>query len=239
MDKKFSTKLDFLYKRVEGGYFGILTAIIGGITILTCSILYYLAEPFDFFSNWISDLGGVVTNSGRSPNGSNIVFSVGLILLSIISVPFIYYLLKYLLARKQRLKMFVYLAVISCLITYVGVIGVSIIDIKTDPIVHTYFATLFFLGGMAIMLFFSLAMAFNNIPRKQVLFGFICASIPLIFISTFAPYAMQGENVFLLVVSTDPKMGITRFWEWMYLFALLAWFFETGLFLLKNKVINA
>src|SRR5271157_128014 len=120
--------------RVSYSFFGILTSIFGGIIILVCSILYYLAEPFDFFSTWISDLGGVKTNSGKSPNGSNIIFSAGLILLTIFSIPFIFYLAKYLLSRNQKLKFLIYLSVISSIITYVGVIGVSIVDIKTSPL---------------------------------------------------------------------------------------------------------
>ncbi len=243
MDKSMSRRsdilnkpLDSLYKKVPGGYFGIIAAILGGITILICSILYYSVEPFDFFLNWISDLGGVRTNSGRPPNGSNIVFSIGLILLTIVSIPFVLYLMRYLLSRNQRGRFLVHLSVIVGIITIIGVIGVSIVDIKTDPIVHTYFATLFFFGGMAIMLLFSLSMFLNSdIPRMQALFGLICSIVPMVFIATFAPYAMEGENVFLLVVSTDPELGITRFWEWMYLFALLAWFLETGIFTLKYK----
>ncbi len=232
--------LDPLYKKVPGGYFGIIAAILGSVTILTCSILYYSAEPFTFYSNWISDLGGVRTNSGIPPNGSNIVFSVGLILLTIISIPYILHLMDYLLSRKQRLRFLVHLSAIFGVITIIGVIGVSIVDIKSDPLGHTYFATMFFFGGMAIMLFFSLSMFCNSdIPRKHALFGLICSIVPMIFIFTFTPYAIKGENIFLLVVSTDPQLGISRFWEWMYLFALFAWFLETGIFTLKSKEIKS
>lgn len=234
--RKLNEKFEPLFNKLQAGYFGILLAGAGLITIFTCIILFSMSEPVSFFTHWLSDLGGIVTNSGGSPNGSNIVFSLGLISMTIIAIPFMISLANFLISKDQKLQILVSLAFIFSIITLIGIVGVSFIDIKTDPYIHTLFATLFFFGGMAIMFFFSLAMLFNSdISWKQGLIGIICASVPVLFLSTFTPFLLRGENIFDLVISVDPALALTRFLEWMYFFALVFWFLEVGVYLIKNK----
>ena len=232
---KLAEKFSPLFNKIKGGYFGILITIFGLITIITCIILYSLSEPISIFSHWISDLGGYITNSGASPNGANIIFSIGLIIISILAIPFLLYLTDFLLSKNQKLKFLVFFAFIFSIMTLLGIFGVAFIDIKSEPIIHTAFAALFFLGGMTIMFFFSLAMLFNSdVSNKQAIFGLICSAVPLAFLASFTPYMLDGQNVLTLVLSVDPALGVSRFLEWMYLIALFIWFFEIGFYLIKN-----
>ena len=234
--KKLGEKFEPLFAKIKGGYFGIIITIIGITTIVTCTILFSLSEPITFLTHWISDLGGVTTNSGASPNGSNIVFSVGLLIVVVFAIPFMIYLANYLLERNQKLPFLVSISFIFSIITLIGIVGVTIVDIKTNATIHTYFATLFFIGGMLLMFFFSLSMLFNSdISNKQALFGIICSIVPLSFLTSFTPFLLAGENIMDLVISTDPSLALSRFLEWMYAFILFAWFLEVSIYMLKNR----
>ncbi|MFX0139746.1 MAG: hypothetical protein ACFFDN_39265 [Candidatus Hodarchaeota archaeon] len=231
--EKITERFDPIFDKVNVGYFGILVAITGVATISIASFLYSMVESFTIFSHWISNLGGAWTNLYQSPNGSNIVFSVGLIILCIITIPFIVYLVKIFVSRDLN-SLSLFFAIGSGLITLIGLIGVAFFDLKTQPVIHTFSAAAFFGGGLLMVFFFSLAMLSDlEISKIHPLFGLIVVGTGLIFLITFLPHLLQGADLIGLIVSTETKMALSRFWEWIYVFALFAWIFDMGVYTLR------
>ena len=235
--KKFAP----VYERVNGGYFGIAGAIAGVVTIGIASILYAMLEPFTIFSHWISNLGGAWTNAGTPSNGANVVFSVGLIVIAVLVVFFVMFLLNLLFTGNQKQKWLLVVMLLSGMVALVGILAVAFFDLKSAPSIHTFGAILFFFGGCFIMLFFSLATFFHTgFSRWQGLFGLVAAAIGSVFLFAFLPHLIAGEDLVSIIVSTSQAPDITflRFWEWMWLFAFLAWVFETGVYTRKKSIEN-
>ena len=232
---------DPLYNKIKGGYFAIAAAVTGIVTLIISSFLYSSAtippfETFSIFSHWVSNLGGAWTNLGLPPNGSNLVFSAGLIIASIIAIPAVIYLLKILIEGYQRSDWLIPLATISGISCIIGVIGLAIFDMKTSIMFHVGFAAILFVGGAYMIHFFSLKMLLDaEISKIYGILGILMASSGLMFSLTLLPNVIQGADVMLLIVSTSPGLALTRFWEWMFVFSIFEWFILMGIFTLTHE----
>jgi len=221
-------KLDQFFEKYPGGYFGILTALSGAITITLSSVLYYIEEPFTFFSHWISHLGA-------GPNGGDIVFTIGLIITSAFAIPFLVYLNLYLRKDMKGHKILMLESFIASMIAIAGLIINAVWNMRDDPHLHITGSTTFFFAGFFMIIFYSIWMFLSpKVPNKQAAIGLIVACIFGAFLISFIP-SFEQEDLFILLTSTDPIAGITRFIEWIVFFAVIAWFFELGVYTLKNK----
>ena len=222
-------KFDKVYEKIPGYYFGVIIGLLGTVTIVISAILFSTAEQFNFFSHWISNLGGATTQSGISPNGSNVVFGVGLVITAIFAIFFLVYAIKLLKPGNERTVWLLYLDILTGLITIIGIIIVAFFDMINMLLIHGVGAIMFFMGGMFMVLFFSLTMVLNSeIPWTHSIPGFIASGVFLIFLITFLPPLLSGIEILTLLSDTSPIFAWTRFWEWMVLFAILAWFFIMG-----------
>jgi len=232
---------DSVFQRVKGGYFGILTALSGTLTISISAILYLFAEPFTIFSRYISNLGAPFTPLGFSTNGSNLVFTLGLIITGFFAFLFFIFLYRFL---KQGLKKNKWIMPISHFLALTSVLGlwiVAIFDYQTNIIGHAVGATMFFFGGFLTVLTFGVTILLNSeISKNQFIAGLIVAVAFFMFILNLMPHAMNPEsNIVFILQSMDPEIAMVRFWEWMILLTLLFWFFEMGLYTLYyEKKVN-
>ncbi len=228
-------KLEPVFKKVNGGYFGITGAIASAIFIGIAAILFFTIEPFTIYSHWISNLGGAVTNAGAPSPGANIVFSVGLIVTAVLVTFFVIDLTNKLFAGDQKAKFLVVIFIAAGILSLVGILGVAFFDMKSSSFIHIISATAFFFGGLGLMLFFGLACFFNSgFSRLQGVFSLAMAGIGSIFLLQFVPLLLAGENLFVFIVSASSTYDNLRFWEWIWLFSFLAWILETGIYSVKK-----
>jgi hypothetical protein len=233
--KNLAEKLDPIYEKINGGLIGVIATIVGVITILVASLLFYSVEPFTFYTHWISNLGGVVTNGGQFPNGSNIVFAIGLITVGILAIPFMLYVAKVLLDGEQKYSILVVIFVLFGIFTLLGIIGVSLFDMKSQPILHVVFAAFFFLGSFLMVFFYGISLFFNSeISWIHGVFCLAVATVSAIFLLTLVPHIAQGGDIAALIISTGPELYVSRFWEWMFLFSIFSWLFETAVLMQKQ-----
>jgi len=222
-------KFDKVYEKIPGYYFGILIGLIGAITIGISAILFSTAEQFTLFSHWISNLGGATTQSGISPNGSNVVFGIGLVIAALLAIVFLVYAMKLLKPGNEKTIWLLYLDLLTGVVTIVGIIIVAFFDMIAWLAIHGVGAVMFFMGGMLMVLFFTITLILNTeIPWKHSIPGFIVSGVFLIFLITFLPHLLGGIDLIALLGDTSLTYGWTRFWEWMVLFAILSWFFIMG-----------
>jgi len=212
-----------------GGYSAVLSVIIIAIMLIVGTTLYSITEPMNMFTHWIS-------NIGAGYNGSSQIFSVLLITTIIVEIPFIFDLIRRLFIKnneKERLSLIIFSILI---IVIIGILGISFFNLKAFPILHVISAISFFIGSMLMMLSFSIAIIQNpKFPIYQALVGFVASFIFLVFLSTFMPYLIEGRNLVNIIISMSSEYNINRFWEWLSVFGLMFWTFETGIYFLKHK----
>lgn len=239
MLEKISEKLHPLFERINVGYFGIISTVSGALTILIASILYFPVESFNFTTHWISNLGGIITNSGEAPNYSYVIFSIGLTITAIFTTLFITGLIRDLLSTSQDYKSLVSTGFIVSLFSLIGILGVAFFNMKSFPVIHTYFAISFFFGSSLMMILFSLAILMNENYHWLVgVIGLFLASPAVLFELSFIPHLLEGKDITSLVVSTGPEMALSRILEWIFVFNLFIWLFEIGLYKLNKKKSN-
>lgn len=224
---------DPLFEKIHGAYFAIIAACAGVFTIIIAALVFFTIEPFDFFSHWISNLGGTITNTGKFTNGLSILFSTGLIVTAIFIMPFILYLAKTLLTDGQKHHILIMIALIFGIGLIVGIFGVAIFNLKSYIIIHIIFATIFFvsIGGMVI--FFTLAMFFNSdASLSQALIGVITIIITIAFYTSYMIWSLQGIDPITIVSSTDNKFIFIRFYEWIIIITFFFWLLVNGIYIL-------
>ena len=161
---------------------------------------------------------------------------VGLIITGILSVPSIMYLTKLLLSGEQKAPWLINCAIFAGTAALIGLLLIAFFDIKSQPIIHTISAMIFFFGAVYMIFFFSLSIFFNSkISWTQGLFSLIIAGVGLIFLLTLLALLMQGMDPVSIVVDTSPRSAEARFWEWMFIFAFFAWFLEIGIYTLRQE----
>lgn len=237
--QNMSNRLNFIYEKIDYGYFGILSTISGVSTILICSFLFYSVEPFTILSHWVSNLGGITTNSGEFSNFSNVVFSIGLFVTALFTTLFVLGLIKDLLTSSLKINSLISVGFIFSLLCLGGIIGVALFDLKGSPFIHAFTAMFFFLGSSFMVFFFNLALIFDE--RWPYGIGIVTILVPfsaLVFSLSFIPHLLQGKGIVELILSTGPEFAFSRAWEWTYIMGLFVWFFVLGtihILLIKNS----
>lgn len=220
------TKINHIFKKVHGGYFGIISAIIGLITLLIASILQSLTEPFTMFTLFVSNLQ-------QGPNGANIVFVIGFTFCIIIAIPFFIYLYQFLQEGSGKKDLILTIAFISSMIGAIGIIIAVIADYKLYLYVHWIGAMVFFFIMIITCILFSISMIQNKkISKMQGITGFIVAPFFIIFLlffwSTFFP-----PGLVFGIFYPGPNYELAKFTEWLAIFAFIAWILDLGIYLIK------
>ncbi|MHA1438224.1 MAG: hypothetical protein ACTSPD_11655 [Promethearchaeota archaeon] len=223
-------KLETFFKKVNGGYFGILTSISGTITIVIAVILYSISIPISLQLHWISHLGA-------GPNGAQYIFTIGLIITAIFAIPFLLQLFLLLRENTDKHKLMWVCTFIIAMIAIAGLIINAIFNMRDNPNLHVTGSTTFFFGGFFMIILCSLLMFFHpEFPKSQALIGIIVSGFFAAFLISFLPLMVDPNiNLMELLTTSDPIAGTTRFLEWLVLFAILFWFLEIGIYLIKKK----
>ncbi|HEY0090480.1 MAG TPA: DUF998 domain-containing protein [Candidatus Lokiarchaeia archaeon] len=121
--------IEIFLNKIKSKYFGILGILFCQIAIMIAYLKYITIDPtFSLFTNFGSDLG-------IGPNGSDIIFRIGMVFTGIIYIP---YILTIILFLKKKSKDQKFINLISILL-FIQIIGVSISGLfpfdKKQPIV--------------------------------------------------------------------------------------------------------
>jgi len=191
---------------MPGGLFGLLSCAI----VLFCDFIsiFLFHKGYSFLNNMISELG-------RDPYG--FIFSVGLILSGIISIP--YYLALVRTFNKdtvnKNLKKFAVISSLVSIITFV-LVGVfpSIEENYVIYVTHGTFAFISLACGMIYLILFSyLMLKDEKYSKLQSYHGFIVAGAYIIFLFTWIPII-----------------------EWIITFGLISWISTNSIFMLCRKI---
>ncbi|MGQ4875782.1 MAG: DUF998 domain-containing protein [Promethearchaeia archaeon] len=224
-------KIDRFFEKFKGGFFAILTAIIGATSIIIATIVYHFGPegPISFTSHWISHLGAGIY--------AGIIFSVGLYITGLVALPFLIYLFRIMKPGSEKHIVMLYAAFIASIISIAGLLINATWNMKYQGgYLHVFGSTTFFFAGFFMIIFYSILMFLNDdIPWYQGAIGLLVASVFATFLISFLPIMAAGADLMKLLTSSDPIAGTTRFLEWLVFFAVIFWFFEMGLYMLRRE----
>ncbi|MFX1445552.1 MAG: DUF998 domain-containing protein [Promethearchaeota archaeon] len=215
-------KLDKIYEKVNGSYFGIIGFIISFFSILIAQILYMEVDPsFSVTTNFISDLG-------NGPNGSDIVFNTGMILHGIFNIPFYTYLGWYLFQRREDNSLRI--GMIAGIIGSIGQILVGVFPF--DPVdnfsfnMHILAAEILFYAILIMLLIYGISEYRNpNIPKVLSILAFISAIL----------YGAFMTIVILQFSSSIPFQINTHVIEWLGAWVMSVWVIAHIYYTLKHR----
>ncbi|TFG00926.1 MAG: DUF998 domain-containing protein [Promethearchaeota archaeon] len=211
--------LDTFYQKINGCYFAFLGAGTSLLSIFIAYILFIQVDPsFTIFTHFISDLGD-------GPNGSNLVFNIGIIIGSFISIFFYIFLTKFLINHDGN-TLLSGLGLIFGIVSFIGGLLVGSFPSATAPLAHRVGALMSFGGSFFISIFYSLAeLTTPNFNKKVAVLGFLIAPFPIMFLLTYLFLHFPGIN------STIPI-----FIEWLSYFTRMAWIFTQSIYIYKLQL---
>jgi len=201
-----------------GGIFLAMPFYAGGTYAITD-----IATPYDFFSNFLSDLGRSVSHSGDLNFHSSFLFNNAMTVFGIFYARFVYYMTDYIGNTNENIAL---LAKISSIIACLCIIGVALTpaNIRSLYALHILFANnIFYFGGFGSALFGYLFLKSKIIDDKYgwiLIFYGISAAI-YIYIMFFGP--KPWESVYGLTVQASAQKAIFLigfFTNWMTIKAI-------------------
>jgi len=198
----------------------ILSAILIPVLSILISIVLYIINDasFSFVTHYLSDLGA-------GPNGVGLVFSIGMMLTSAVTIFFFLHLSTYLINKKGN-KYFILIAFVSGVISSIGTFFVGVFPINIYFDLHNFSASFFFLGGVVYCLFFAISeLTTPGISKYQALSGFVVCFFFCVFI------------FYSTINYIDPELCSIESYisEWILFSVLISWIIEHEIYIFKKK----
>jgi len=215
-------KLDKFYKKINGNYFGLISVFVAAISITVAQLLYIAVDPtFSITTNFISDLG-------TGPNGSDIVFSIAMILTGVLIMPFYVYIGWYLQKRENQNSLRI--GMIAGLIGSIGMMLVGVFPLNPNDIfsynMHIIAAGILFYGVLSMLLIYGISEYRNpEISNLLSILAFITAGL----------YGAFMTSVIIQYLASIPFQAYTYIIEWIGLYAMGIWIVSHVYYTLKNK----
>ena len=196
-----------------GGIFLAMPFYAGGTYAITD-----IATPYDFFSNFLSDLGRSVSHSTDLNFHSSFLFNNAMTVFGIFYARFVYYMTDYIGNTNENIAL---LAKISSIIACLCIIGVALTpaNIRSLYALHILFANnIFYFGGFGSALFGYLFLKSKIIDDKYgwILITYGISAAIYIYIMFFGP--KPWESVYGLTVQASAQKAIFLigfFTNWM------------------------
>jgi hypothetical protein len=237
------TKEKPFFQRFTGGYFGLASVVVFCIMIPISIYLHSITVPIKITQHFVSNLG-------IGPNGSAIVFSIGLLIQALLLFPFILQISRQLWMKPTEKKAhinntIVQISFVLAMISIPGLILVAFFSMGPATIIpHAIGAMLFFFGTIIYGGGFWIAIEIQKkagfwlrLSSILVLIFFVCfqgASVALVFLY---PEEFQifmdnpaGYTLRILGDTADTKLAYIRLFEWLFVLSMVIWSFNLSLF---------
>lgn len=215
-------KLDKVFEKFNGSYFGIIAFFISMVSITMALSLYLEVDSsFGITTNFVSDLG-------TGPNGSNIVFNIGMIFTGTFLIFFYLYLGKFL--KKLDDSNSINVGMIAGLIGSIGEILIALFPLDSNNVflynMHILGAGLLFYGILIMLLIYGTSeYRSSEIPNLLAIISYISAILFGVFITLVIVQYLTSISFHMC----------TYIIEWIGLWIMGIWIIVHVHFTLKNK----
>ena len=210
-------KLDRVFEKFHASYFGIIGVVIFLIGVIPAMVVH---PNFSLLTTFISDL------AVPPPGGNNlaIFFSVFWFITGLFMIMFILGFTRF-LQKKGASSKGTWIAGILGIVSAIGILMLSIFNTRDFDALHDIAQYVFFFPGILYLFSYAyLEYKLSEFPLWQALLNIIVVFFFLLYFIIF--FINRLESTLLV----EAKVVA----EWLFLFANLFWFVETGVFILKK-----
>jgi len=199
-----------------------LACIITIFGVLQFFLLTFLAAflypgGYDYFGYYFSDLGAVVARNGELNSISKVLFSVALIVIAFVLIPF-WLTIRLLFTESRREKILSKVGSTLGLISSHFIIGVALLPMDTQLESHLLVSLLFVLLFVLAALLYSIAIKLNkNYPNYFGNIGLVLFAIPI------ASFAVSIMDPFAPLGAFLQKIALYGYFIWVLLPIYLIW----------------
>lgn len=208
-------KLDNVFKKLHAGYFGIIGVAIFLIGAIPAMIIH---TDFNFVTVFISDL------AVPGENMLAIFFVICWVITGLFMVMFILGFTGF-LQEKGASTLSTGIACILGLISAIGLLLIALFNVRDFYLMHTIAQYIFFFPGIIYLFGYAyIEYKLAEFPLWQALLNILIAFFFLLYLILFIVNRVWPT---LLIEAKAIS-------EWLFLFANLFWFVETGVFILRK-----
>ncbi|MFX0000816.1 MAG: DUF998 domain-containing protein [Candidatus Hodarchaeota archaeon] len=209
-------KLDKLFEKFHTSYFGFIGIAIFLVGIIPAMVVH---SNFNLTTTYISDLAVPAWNELA------IFFSVCWFITGLFMILFILGFTRYLQEKGASTKS-TNIAGLLGVISAIGILMLALFNTRDFDALHDIAQYVFFFPGILYLFSYAyLEHKLEEFPLWQALFNVIVAFFFILYLVLFIINRVE-ETLFIEAKAVA---------EWLFLFANLFWFVETGAFILKKK----
>ncbi len=208
-------KLDKLFEKFHASYFGFLGVVIFLVGAIPAMLVH---TNFSLSTTYISDL------SVPGGNDLAIFFSTCWFITGVFMILFIFGFTRF-LQEKGASTNGTWIACILSIVSAIGILMLALFNTRDFDVLHDIAQYVFFFPGILYLFSYAyLEYKLSEFPLWQVLVNFIVAFFFILYLILF------------IINRADPTLLLEAkaVAEWLFLFANLFWFVETGVFILKK-----
>lgn len=185
--------------------------------LLTSLAAFFYPGGYDYFGYYFSDLGAVVARNGELNSISKTLFSLTLIVIALILIPF-WLIIRSLFIESRREIILSKIGSILGVISSPFIIGIALFPIDTQLESHILATLIFILLFIAGVLLYSIATISNqNYPNFFGLVGFALFIIPI------SSFAISLMNTYAPLGAFLQKIALYGYFIWVLLPIYLVW----------------
>ena len=181
--------------------------------LLTFAAAFVYPGGFDYFGYFFSDLGAVIAKNGELNYVSSALFSIALVVVAIILIPF-WLIIRSPFTKSKLEKILSVLGSALGVMSFPFLIGVAISPIDTQLETHFTMTLIFFsLFVLATLLYSVVIMLNQDYPKYSAIVGFVLFGVStVIFIDPLASYVAFLQTVVLY-----------GYFAWVLMHTFLVW----------------
>jgi hypothetical protein len=181
---------------------GLLSFAVLGLVLLA---IYFYPGQYNFFTNYISDLGRTVTPEGFDNSTSSSIYLLAMLMMGLVSLGFWFFTQNVIYhAFTTKWKYLVILGSFLGMLSSVAIGITGFFPLDTQQSTHNLLGVIFFvLGGIAMGLyavFFIILFFIDKDIEKLIIYSIISVFVPLIFAFIVIGILDQISSVYIIIL---------------------------------------
>lgn len=206
---------------------------------LILGAIYFYPDEYNFFTNFISDLGRTVTPNGNNNTISSSIYLVAMVVLGLVSIGFWFFTQNVIYhAFRTKWKYIVLIGSFSGIISSIAIGLTGFFPLDTQQATHNVLGAIYFgLSGISISLysiFFIILFFANKDFERFVLYSLLSVIVPVIFAFIIIGILSEISTLYIVfLVSLFLTLAVLFQFAFQSLFSYLSYLISFSMLVLE------